>query len=148
LGEINRLLEENAKEIERMAQERQSSLANANLWFEFLDYTTGMDGSHFIAACLIDESGLVYTFDSSKDPYNQSEFKIDDRSLNSAVSLAQSLGDRTWQPRNIGHHLGIRMWTMYRGSTKVMLQVAGDYTGVHPDARVAELLTFMDRWCR
>jgi len=148
LEEINKLLQENAKEIERMAQERQRSLANANLSFEFLAYTTGMDGSLFIAACLIDQSGTVYIFDSSKDPYNQSTLTIDEPSLNAAIRLAQSLGDQAWRPYMRGAHLGIRMWTMYRGSTKVMLEIDGDLAGMHTDARVAELLAFMDRWCR
>jgi hypothetical protein len=140
-------LREKILRIERMVEQRRSSLSDVSLMFEFVAYTTGMEGSHFIAACLIDDTGKVYTFDAAKDPSAQATISLDELDFKQARSLAKSLGDEVLRSRNVGSHLGISQWTVHIGSTKILLKLDGDAEGELSGSNAIELIKLLDGWC-
>jgi hypothetical protein len=146
LDENRKRVEDNVLRIERMAKERTSASADAGVTFEFKAYTTG-PGSHFIAACLIDNTGKVHTFDSAEDPDSQAVMLVDERDYLKAIDLAKSLSGETLQRRSVGSHLGISTWRILERDTQTLLKIDGDYEGALTDMRAVELLKLLDSWC-
>jgi hypothetical protein len=103
--------------------------------FEISEFGSPFDGAHLRVACLIGETGKVYTYDTSKDAGSQMTDVVSEPQFLQATKLAKSLGHVEWQPRSVADDIGIIRWIMSFDGKTTLLQVAGDYGGALPDPR-------------
>lgn len=150
---LEEILEEGRKRREQhdMMSAKMQSLAEVGPTFVFWAF----DGSHplhdMTAACLAGDTGKIYIYDFKKDG-GQAPGVVDGRVFSKAVDLAKSLEHVEWRPvraRKVedAHDIRQFVWHVFLDRRSILLQIAGDYLGAHPNPQAAELVKLMDSWC-